>query len=302
VDRPSISAFFPAYNDAGTIASMVVVTDLTLREVADDYEIIVVNDGSPDHCGAILADLAARYPRLRVVTHPKNRGYGGALRSGFTAATKDLVFYTDGDAQYDPRELTRLLEQLSPDTDVVNGYKIARHDPPHRLVIGRLYHQVVKTMFGLRVRDVDCDFRLLRRTVFDRVRLDADSGVICVELMTKVHQAGHRIAEVPVHHYHRAYGKSQFFNVGRVARVGRDLLDLWWRLQWRGEFRRSLAEQAAVDQVLAGADEAVMRDGPAPGEAPAPAPMAPAAPSEGRVATLPRLAASGAACRPPPWR
>src|SRR5438874_13109000 len=99
---PSISAFFPAYNDAGTIASMVVVADLTLRRITDDYEIIVVNDGSPDHVGDILADLQPRYPRLRVITHPKNRGYGGAPRSGFRGATNRLVFYPHGPAQYHP--------------------------------------------------------------------------------------------------------------------------------------------------------------------------------------------------------
>ena len=278
--RPSISAFFPAYNDAGTIASMVVVTDRTLRELADDYEIIVVNDGSPDHTGEILEDLAARYPRLRVVTHPKNRGYGGALRSGFAHATKDLVVYTDGDAQYDPREFARLVEHLTPEADVVNGYKIARHDPPYRLLIGRLYHHTVRRLFGLPLRDVDCDFRLLRRAVFDRVRLDSDSGVICVELMTKVHQAGYRVVEVPVHHFHRAYGRSQFFNVRRVARVGRDLLDLWWRLQWRGEFRRGLAEQEAVDRVLADAAPSAVEPAPASapersGPAPATVPVIP---------------------------
>src|SRR3954471_9642193 len=140
----SITAFFPAYNDAGTIASMAVVMDLTLRRLVDDYEIIVVNDGSPDHTGDVLADLATRYPRLRVITHPKNRGYGGALRSGFAHATKDLVFYTDGDAQYDPREITRLLPALTPDVDMVNGYKIERHDPMHRIIIGRIYHHAVK--------------------------------------------------------------------------------------------------------------------------------------------------------------
>jgi len=237
----SISAFFPAYNDAGTIASMVVVADRTLRALTDDYEIIVVNDGSPDHTGEILEDLAARYPRLRVVTHPRNRGYGGALRSGFAHATKDLVFYTDGDAQYDPRELALLVAALQPDVDLDNGYKIERHDPLNRIIIGRLYHKVVRVMFRLRVRDVDCDFRLLRRRIFDDVDLREDSGVICVELMTKVHQAGCRIAEVPVHHFHRAYGKSQFFNFARVARVGRDLIRLWYRLILRGEFRRKLA-------------------------------------------------------------
>ena len=239
----SISAFFPAYNDAGTIASMVVLADRTLRALTDDYEIIVVNDGSPDHTGDILADLQQRYPRLRVVTHPTNRGYGGALRSGFAAATKDAIFYTDGDAQYDPRELALLVPALTPDVDIVNGYKIERHDPLHRIIIGRVYHHLVRLLFRLRMRDVDCDFRLIRRRVFDKVDLREDSGVICVELMTKIHQAGFRIAEVPVHHYHRAYGRSQFFNVPRVARVARDLLRLWWQLVVRDEFRRRLRAQ-----------------------------------------------------------
>ncbi len=238
---PSISAFFPAYNDAGTIASMVVVADRTLRTLTDDYEIIVVNDASPDHTGEILEDLAGRYPHLRVVTHPRNRGYGGALRSGFAHATKDLVFYTDGDAQYDPRELALLLPALTPDVDLVNGFKIERHDPVHRILIGRVYHHIVRNAFHLQMRDVDCDFRLMRRDIFQRVDLREDSGVICVELMTKVHQAGFHLAEVPVHHFHRAYGKSQFFNFPRVARVGRDLVRLWAQLIWRDEYRRDLA-------------------------------------------------------------
>jgi glycosyltransferase involved in cell wall biosynthesis len=234
----SISAFFPAYNDAGTIASMVVSTDITLRAlpasypyVSDDYEIIVVNDGSPDHTGQILAELTERYPRLRVVTHEKNRGYGGALRSGFSNATRDLIFYTDGDAQYDPRELERLVSKLSDDVDMVQGYKIARSDPLERKLIGKVYHQVVNLLFNLRMRDVDCDFRLIRREVFDAFQLERNSGIICVELMTKFRQAGGRLVEVPVHHYHRAYGKSQFFNFGRVGRVGVDLLKLWLELR-----------------------------------------------------------------------
>ena len=227
---PSISAFFPAYNDAGTIASMVVTADRTLRELTDEYEVIVVNDGSPDHTGEVLADLQRRYPNLRVITHPKNRGYGGALRSGFANATKELVCYTDGDAQYDPREFKLLVEKLRDDVDVVQGYKIQRNDPVHRIIIGKLYHWIVRSMFNLHVRDVDCDFRLIRRKVFDTVQLTQDSGVICIELMTKIEQAGFRITEVPVHHYHRAYGQSQFFNFRRVARVGVDLLKLWVQL------------------------------------------------------------------------
>ena len=242
---PSISAFFPAYNDAGTIASMVVVADLTLRRITDDYEMIVVYDGSPDHVGDILADLQPRYPRLRVITHPKNRGYGGALRSGFRGATKQLVFYTDGDAQYDPRELGVLFGALTADADMVQGWKIERHDPLHRILIGKIYHWTVKLAFGLRVRDVDCDFRLIRRDVLQRIELTQDSGVICVELMKRIQDAGSRIVEVPVHHYHRAYGKSQFFNFRRVGAVGRALFGLWVRLVLHGEGRRPVAAPAS---------------------------------------------------------
>lgn len=226
----SISAFFPAYNDAGTIASMVVTADRTLRAITDDYEVIVVNDGSPDHTAEVLADLQTRYPNLRVVTHVKNRGYGGALRSGFANASKEYVCYTDGDAQYDPREFALLAERMHDGVDVVQGYKIQRHDPLERIIIGKAYHAVVRTMFGLPIRDVDCDMRLIRRRVFDEVQLTRDSGVICVELMTKIAQAGFRITEVPVHHYHRAYGRSQFFNFRRVGRVGVDLIRLWFQL------------------------------------------------------------------------
>ena len=246
---PSMTGFFPAYNDSGTIASMVVVADMTLRQLTDDYEIIVVNDGSPDHCGSILAELQNRYPNLRVVTHPQNRGYGGALRSGFTNATKDLIFYTDGDAQYDPREWAVLYQALADDVDMVNGYKIHRNDPINRKIIGRVYHLVVSIAFGLKLRDVDCDFRLIRRPVFDVVHLESNSGIICVELMKKIQDAGFRIAEVPVHHYHRAFGISQFFNFKRVFRTGVDLLRLWRKLVAQGETRQAETRPMATSEV-----------------------------------------------------
>lgn len=233
-----ISAFFPAYNDGGTIPSMVLMTDRVLRKLTDDYEIIVVNDGSRDHTAEMLEELQVHYPRLRVVDHGTNRGYGGALRSGFAAATKDWVFYTDGDAQYDPRELLRLVRQVSEAVDVVQGYKLQRHDPLIRIVIGRLYHWTVRTAFGLQVRDVDCDFRLLRRRVFEQVALESDSGVICVELVKKAQDAGCRFTEVPVNHFHRAYGRSQFFNVRRVSAVGLALFKLWWQLVAQGQQKK----------------------------------------------------------------
>lgn len=229
----SISVFFPAYNDGGTIASMVICALLTLRELTDDFEIIVVNDGSQDYTPQVLDELAQVYDEVRVVHHPQNRGYGGALRTGFASATKELVFYTDGDAQYDARELKMLYPALVEGVDMVNGFKISRSDPWYRMVIGRIYHWTVKLAFGLKVRDVDCDFRLMRRSIFDRVQLHSDSGVICVEMMKKIQDAGFVIAEAPVHHFHRAYGRSQFFNFRRIFHVGRDLLKLWLQLVLR---------------------------------------------------------------------
>jgi glycosyltransferase involved in cell wall biosynthesis len=226
-----ISVFFPAYNDGGTIASMVLSAILVVQSLTDDYEVIVVNDGSSDYTKDILDELASRYEAVRVIHHEKNRGYGGALRTGFASASKGFVFYTDGDAQYDVRDLPALWGQMRDGVDMVQGYKISRSDPLHRVLIGRIYHWMAKLAFGLRLRDVDCDFRLLRRSIFDRVRLESDSGVICVEMMKKIQDGGFEITEVPVHHYHRAYGRSQFFNFRRIFRVGLDLLKLWWQLR-----------------------------------------------------------------------
>jgi glycosyltransferase involved in cell wall biosynthesis len=245
----SLSIFFPAYNDAGTIASLVLIAGMTARRLSDDYEVIVVDDGSPDHTGALLDEMAGTYPWLKVIHHEQNRGYGGALRTGFRTASKDLVFYTDGDAQYDPRELEALWRALTDEVDFVNGYKIGRSDPLHRVVIGRLYHWFVRLWFGLRLRDVDCDFRLMRRSVFERVELTRSSGVICVELCKKVQDAGCRIAEVPVHHYHRTYGQSQFFNFPRVARTLLDLVKLWFELVVRREHLKPAPRGAAPGDV-----------------------------------------------------
>jgi glycosyltransferase involved in cell wall biosynthesis len=234
-----LSVFFPAYNDSGTIASMVIRAVQSASALTPDYEVIVVNDGSHDATPQIIDELARTYPSVRVIHHPTNRGYGGALQTGFRSATKDLVFYTDGDAQYDPAELAVLWQAMTPDADLVNGYKISRSDPLHRIIIGRFYHHLVSLMFGLTVRDVDCDFRLMRRSIFDRVILTKTSGVICLEMMKKIEDAGFRIVEVPVHHYHRAFGKSQFFNFRRIGKTAVDVLRLWYALVIRHEHDRS---------------------------------------------------------------
>jgi glycosyltransferase involved in cell wall biosynthesis len=231
--------FFPAYNDAGTIASLVIQAVQVAARLTPDFEVLVINDGSRDATGAIADELARTYPQVRVIHHPSNRGYGGALRTGFAAASKDLVAYTDGDAQYDPAELEVLWNRLSPEADLVNGYKISRSDPMHRIVIGRIYHHTVKLLFRLRVRDVDCDFRLMRREIFDRIKLERDTGVICLEMMRKVQDAGFRVVEVPVHHYHRTHGRSQFFNFRRIFWTGVDVMKLWLQLVVLGRGRQN---------------------------------------------------------------
>lgn len=228
---PRISAFFPAYNDGGTIGSLVVTTIKTLEDITDDFEVLVIENGSTDYTVEVLEELAQQYPtHFRYLAHREPLGYGGALRVGFRECSKDLVFYTDGDAQYDPREIDVLLPAMRDDVDVVNGWKIDRSDPLHRIIIGRMYHHFVKFMFGFKLRDVDCDFRLIRREVLEQIDLESDSGTICLELVKKLQDAGYRFAEVPVHHYHRTYGQSQFFNFPRLWRTGVQLLGLWWKL------------------------------------------------------------------------
>jgi len=235
----SLSIFFPAYNDGGTIASLVIQAVQVAGRLTSDFEVIIVNDGSSDSTREVAEELARTYPQVRAIHHPRNRGYGGALRTGFASATKDLIAYTDGDAQYDPREFEALWTRLTPEADMVTGYKVSRSDPLHRIIIGRVYHHTVKLLFRLKVRDVDCDFRLMRREIFDRIRLERDTGVICLELMRKVQDAGCVVLEVPVHHYHRLHGRSQFFNVRRIFWTGVDVMKLWLQLVVLGRGRQT---------------------------------------------------------------
>lgn len=229
--RPSsISVFFPAYNDADSIVPLVTDAVAVLQDLTDDYEVIVVNDGSADETPRVLDELARALPRVRVIHHEMNKGYGAALRTGFGAASKELVFYTDGDGQYDVRELASLHPLMTGAVDVVNGYKIKRSDKRHRILIGSIYNRVARFLFRLPISDVDCDFRLLRASMLRRIELVSSSGVICVELVRKLHAAGCVFAETPVHHYPRIHGRSQFFTPKRVARTGYDFIRLWLKL------------------------------------------------------------------------
>ena len=222
--------FFPAYNDSGTIASLVITALQSASRLTPNYEIIVVNDGSRDDSAEVLKGLQGRVARLKVVTHDRNRGYGAALRSGFATATKDLVFYTDGDGQYDVRELPILLMLLTDDTHFVNGIKMTRQDPMYRVHIGSIHRFLMRWSFWLPVNDVDCDFRLVRRSVIERIALRSNSGSICVELVKNAQRAGAEFREVSVHHYPRKWGASEFFKPGRIIHTYIDLAGSWLQL------------------------------------------------------------------------
>lgn len=208
-----------------------------LPTLTDDYEVIVINDGSMDRTASIIDELSRSEPKFRVIHHTENQGYGAALRSGFSHATKDLVFYTDGDAQYDVRELADLFPLMKEGVDVVNGYKIKRFDRRRRKVLGAVYNRLARLFFRVPIRDVDCDFRLMRRRTLRQIEIASSSGVVCVEMVYKLRRAGAVFTETPVHHHPRIHGTSQFFTFTRVARTALDFFSLWFRLVAMRSFR-----------------------------------------------------------------
>ncbi len=229
--RSSLSVFFPAYNDAPSLPDLINKTFSVLSNIADDFEVIVVNDGSYDDTAAVLLNLQKEHgPRLRVITHPHNRGYGGALRTGFAASRNELVFYTDGDGQYDVGELPLLLEKMHPAVGLVNGFKLERSDPWHRIWIGKVYNAFARFLFRIRIRDVDCDFRLIRRELLERIHLTSTSGTICVELVRTLELSKFQVVEVGVHHYPRLHGRSQFFRIRSLLVTLVQLIRLYIRL------------------------------------------------------------------------
>ena len=243
----SISAFFPCYNDAETIGDVVGATYATLQRLGIEHEVIVIDDGSADTSREVLSGLAAdRFPALRVVAHEANRGYGGALLSGFAAATNEWVFYTDGDGQFDPRQLERLVAAATDDVAVVQGYKIRRADGLIRAVIGRTYHRAVALLFHLRIRDTDCDFRLMRRSTLELAAPEHESGAICVELVRKLQDVGARFVEVPIAHRPRQSGRSQFFRPAHLAATLREVVVIWCQLVLMPRLKRERRGTAAV--------------------------------------------------------
>ncbi len=229
--QSSLTIFFPCYNDRETIPKLIEKADAVAREWTNDYEILVIDDGSSDGSREILRDLQSKYPRLRPIFHEHNKGYGAVLQTGFHQSVKDLVFYTDGDGQYNVSELESLIPLMTSEVDIVNGYKIKRADSWHRKVLGEIYKSIAKIFFGIRMRDVNCDFRLMRRKIFDRIKLQSKSGALGLEMIKKAQLAGFHFVEHPVHHYPRSYGRSQFLNLKQIVQTVSDLIclkcELW---------------------------------------------------------------------------
>ncbi len=232
--KESISIFFPCYNDRGTIGKLIIDAFNCARRLTDDFEIIVVDDGSTDESPQILSSLSKKYDWLKVIFHEKNKGYGAALRTGFSAASKNLVFYTDGDGQYDPKELELLSHLMTSDVNFVNGIKMERQDYGYRVIVGNLYNLVVRWSFMLPIFDTDCDFRLIRKSLLNKLNLTSNSGSICVELVKKAQIAGGKFRQVSVHHFERSYGHSQFFKPMKIIQTLLDVVNLWMRLFRQG--------------------------------------------------------------------
>jgi glycosyltransferase involved in cell wall biosynthesis len=235
--RPRLTFFFPAYNEEENVAE-------TVRRALDEVgplvdgsiEVLVVDDGSTDRTPELADALAADDPRVRV-HHQANRGYGGALRSGFENARGELIGFSDGDLQFDLREMSRLLDRLEAGggkpVEAVIGWRIKRRDPPHRIVIAKTYNAIVSVLFALRVRDIDCAMKLFRREVFDGLRLETDSPFLSAELLIKLRARGERIAQVGVTHYPRAAGTNTGASFRKILRTFRDILRLRWTLWTR---------------------------------------------------------------------
>jgi glycosyltransferase involved in cell wall biosynthesis len=223
--RPSLSIFFPAFNEEGIIERTVGNALEAARASGRDHEVVVVDDGSSDGTAAIVERLAAQDPHVRLVRHRVNRGYGAALRTGFASAKNDLIFFSDADGQFDLSELPATLA-LAVSAPVVAGYRIKRNDPWHRLFIAKTYRLVVFTLFGLRVRDIDCAWKMFRREALEGLDLESNGAFISSELLIKLKRRGIAVSEVGVHHYPRTTGASKGATPMVILRTIRDILRL----------------------------------------------------------------------------
>lgn len=222
----SISVAMPAYNEAENIKAMVEDVIQVMGTLADDYEVIVVDDGSRDGTGEVVESLAQRYPQVRLVQHQMNQGYGAAVFSGLTSASKELVFFTDSDRQFDLREIEKLLALIG-QADLVVGYRVPRRDPFMRKLNGWGWSALVTLLFGYTARDIDCAFKLMRREVIERIKDEVASrgATFSAEFLVRARRAGFHIREVPIHgHRPRVAGSPTGARPDVIVRAFKELV------------------------------------------------------------------------------
>jgi len=229
----TISVVLPAYNEEANIERQVRAVAAVLDELKfDDYEILVVDDGSRDRTSAIVQELGGELAKLKLLRHEKNRGYAQALRTGFTTARMPLVFYTDADNQFDVRELKNLLPAID-DYDIVSGFRIYRFDPLTRLILSWGYNLLVRVLFRIRIRDVDCAFKLFRREIFDRIQIESKKFFVDTEILAKASKLNLRMTEIGVRHYPREAGESTV-RPSHVLHTLREIVEMWTDIYIRG--------------------------------------------------------------------
>lgn len=225
-----ISVIFPAFNEEENIRCTVETAINVLPEVAKRWEVIVVDDGSSDTTAAICDQLQARYPEVAVIRHGQNRGYGAALKSGIMSARYDLIFFSDSDGQFNLREIEQLI-CWSNDYDIVAGYRAHRRDPLYRRINALGWNVLVRLVLGIKVRDIDCAFKLFRREVFDRIQIRCVGAMVNTEIFAQAIRLGMRIREVKVSHFPRHYGKQSGANLHVVLKAFRELCRVWRKLR-----------------------------------------------------------------------
>ena len=228
----SLSAFFPAHNEEENVERMCNALRIVLPNVTEDFEIIIVNDGSSDETGKIADRLVAEDERIRVVHHERNMGYGAAIRSGINACKKEYVFFTDGDNQFDVSQLS-LFVPLAFKYDGVIGFRLNRQDNFIRKANAWAWNRLVQWMFGLKARDIDCAFKLFHRRVFEKVQLESSGAMISTEMLVKLKKNGYRLHEIGVLHSPRLAGKQTGANLQVILRAFKELYHFY--LKMRGE-------------------------------------------------------------------
>jgi glycosyltransferase involved in cell wall biosynthesis len=226
----SLSVIFPAFNEEANIRHTVEAARLVLPKLVQTWEIILVNDGSRDATTPICDELAEQYPEVRAIHHTDNRGYGAALKSGILAARHDFIFFTDSDGQFDLQELENLMDHAG-HYEIVTGYRANRQDPPHRLINAWGWKTLVRMVLGVKVRDIDCAFKIFQRSVFDRVQIRSVGAMVNTEILAQANSFGMRIHEVKVSHYPRRAGKPSGANLRVIAKAFKELFRLWGQLR-----------------------------------------------------------------------